>query len=212
MRVAGPWRSNGIGVRQKIVNESVPAQYFIDLYRRDIDPWHFETSTYEREKYRATLDALPRERYERGLEIACSVGVFTNMLAPRCRELLAVDVSDDALARAAENCAAHAHVTFQRRQIPQQYPGSCFDLTMVCEVGFYLNARDLALLCADVEAHSFPGAHIVVVHWTPPVRGHASSTEEVHAAFRASPGLQWLAGASHDTYRLDVFERRRNAR
>ena len=32
-------------------------------YRADTDPWRFATSTYERERYATTMDALRRDRY-----------------------------------------------------------------------------------------------------------------------------------------------------
>jgi SAM-dependent methyltransferase len=189
----------------------VPAQYFVDLYRRERDPWHFESSGYERAKYRATLHALPKQRYDNALEIGCSVGVFTSMLAERVRSLLAIDVSPEALERARRNCARHPHVKFERRTMPYEYPDAHFDLTTVCEVGFYLGANDLLALRTNVIEHSMPGAHIVLVHWTPPVEGHASTTEEVHHSFRSARELRWLHGFSQPTYRLDVLERRADA-
>ena len=194
-----------------IVNTSVPAQYFIDLYRRERDPWKFESSEYEREKYAATLRALPRERYRNALELACSIGVFTSMLAARTDALLGVDVSPEALERARSRCARLRHVRFERRTMPHEYPDGAFDLTTVCEVGFYLDAHDLTVLRDNVIAHSAPGADIVLVHWTPPVRGHASTTQEVHAAFAAAPELRHVQGFSAPTYRLDVFAKRSDA-
>lgn len=188
--------------------ESVPPEYFIDLYKRDVDPWRFETSDYERKKYAITLRELPRQRYARALEIGCSVGVFTDMLAQRCDKLTAVDVSDDALSRARRNCEARSNVRFERRTMPHDYPDGMFDLTTVCEIGFYLAMDDLLELRDNVIAHSAKGAHVILVHWTPPVQGHATTAEEVHAAFRAAPELEWLTGLSTDTYRLDVLERR----
>lgn len=194
-----------------MVGNSVPAQYFIDLYRRERDPWNFETSEYERAKYEATLCSLPRECYEDALEIGCSIGVFTRMLAERTSSLLAIDVSPDALQRARRNCSMHPHVRFERRTMPGDYPDGVFDLTTVCEVGFYLDARDLAVLRENVARHSAPAAHIVLVHWTPPVRGHAATAEEVHDAFCSSPHFRRLSGFIHNTYRLDVLEKRADA-
>jgi SAM-dependent methyltransferase len=193
------------------VSTSVPAQYFIDLYRREHDPWNFKSSEYERGKYEATLRALPRPVYDNALEIACSIGVFTSMLAERTSKLLAIDVSTDALKTARFHCARYPHVRFQRRIMPYEYPDDTFDLTTVCEMGFYLDARDLEVLRENVVAHSRPGAHIILVHWTPPVRGHASSAEEVHEAFRTDPRLRPLHGFSKSTYRLDLMERRADA-
>src|SRR5689334_7369968 len=66
-----------------IMGSTVPSSYFVQLYRQHSDPWNFAASEYERTKYRRTLDALPRERYRNGCELACSIGVFTRMLARR---------------------------------------------------------------------------------------------------------------------------------
>jgi hypothetical protein len=103
------------------------------------------------------------------------------------------------------------HVRLERRTMPHEYPDGTFDLTTVCEMGFYLGPRDLAQLRDKVVAHSIPGAHIILVHWTPPVRGHASTAEEVHEAFAGAPLLRHLHGFSAKTYRLDLFEKRNHA-
>ncbi len=190
-----------------MATESVPQAYFEELYRRAADPWNFRGSDYEREKYAATLQALPKNRYGNALEIACSIGVFTRMLAERCERLLAIDVSRDALTRAREWCADVENVRFDRCAVPKDYPGDVFDLTTVCEVGYYLGADDLQALVRNVATHSVIGASVVLVHWTPPVEGHASIAVEVHAAFRGAAELHHVKGFDAKTYRLDVFER-----
>ena len=68
---------------------TLPAAYFDSLYAAEADPWAFATSDYEREKYAATLAALPRPHYARALEIGCSIGVLTRMLAGRVGASLA---------------------------------------------------------------------------------------------------------------------------
>ena len=80
------------------MRERLGREYFDELYARSRDPWSFETSEYERNKYERTLSVLARRRYRRALEVGCSIGVFTAMLAPLCDELLAVDVSEKAIA------------------------------------------------------------------------------------------------------------------
>ena len=70
---------------------SLPSAYFEAIYQADADPWRFATSDYEREKYAATLAALPLQAYRSGFEVGCSIGVLTSQLARRCDRLLAVD-------------------------------------------------------------------------------------------------------------------------
>ncbi len=187
----------------------MPPQYFIDLYKREADPWNFIASPYEKHKYEATLASLPRERYDNALEIGCSIGVFTNMLAPRCAKLLAIDVSPEALADASQRCAQHQQVRFEQRTMPREYPGENFDLTTICEVGYYFSEDDLRALINNVVLHAASGGHIILVHWTPPVEGHACSAEHVHEMFASSPAVRRLCGFSKETYRLDLFERRK---
>jgi hypothetical protein len=91
--------------------------------------------------------------------------------------------------------------------MPVDYPEGPFDLTTVCEMGFYLSASDLGLLRSKVIRHCVKGAHVILVHWTPPVQGHASTAEEVHHIFCEAPELIWIRGFSAATYRLDVLER-----
>ena len=54
--------------------------YFKGMYATEADPWRFATSAYERDKYAATLAALPRSHYVSGLDVGCSIGVFTHQL------------------------------------------------------------------------------------------------------------------------------------
>src|ERR1700761_7957194 len=86
-----------------------PVEHFERLARESADPWDYATSEYEQAKYRRTLAYLPAET-SRTLELGCSVGVFTAMLAPRATHLTAVDFSPTALARARERLADADHV------------------------------------------------------------------------------------------------------
>lgn len=59
---------------------SLPPDYFDVRYAADPDPWNFAGSPYERDKYAATLAALPRERYASALEVGCSIGVLLSLI------------------------------------------------------------------------------------------------------------------------------------
>jgi trans-aconitate methyltransferase len=125
---------------------SIPARYFDDLYAGERDPWEFETSAYEQAKYDATLAALPRPRYRRGLEIGCSIGVLTARLAGRCTGLLAIDVSEKALDAARMRCRTLPNVAFENTSVPAEWPAGTFDLIMLSEVVYYLDAGDVSRL------------------------------------------------------------------
>lgn len=187
---------------------TVAPDYFRELYRTAEDPWDFVRSDYEAQKYRTTLAALTRPRYGNVLELGCSIGVFTRMLAERCDSLLAVDVSDDALRRAALRCAGAPQVRFETCDLSDAFPSGRFDLVTFCELGFYFAPADLERLRDRIAAALLPHGELVLVHWTPLVEGHAQTADDVHGCFGADARFQHRAGRREATFRLDVFVRR----
>ena len=73
--------------------------FFEELWKKG-DPWQFETSEFERAKYDAEIAALQAHRYGRVLEIGCGAGWFTRSLARIADEIVALDISPAAIARA----------------------------------------------------------------------------------------------------------------
>lgn len=189
--------------------ESLPPNYFDELYRENPDPWQFETSPYEAAKYAATLAALPRARYAGAFEIGCSIGVLTEQLAGRCDALLAVDVSEVALDRAQERCRCLPQVRFARMRVPAEFPAEGFDLILLSEVGSYWTPEDLVRALDLMVAHLVPGGHLLLVHWTPFTADLVTPGDEVHDIVLRHAGtrLRHLLGQRASTYRLDLFER-----
>jgi SAM-dependent methyltransferase len=196
-----------------IAPESLGPSYFAQIYRADPDPWHFETSLYEREKYLASLAALPFERYRRAFEIGGSIGVLTRMLAERCDRLLSIDVSSVAQGRAQMRCADQPQVEFQIMQFPQETPDQTFDLIVLSEVGYYLSARDL-LMARDWIVNALrPGGHLLLVHWTPWVEDYPLTGDEVHDHFLAITPVPFscLFSSRKTNYRIEVLARSSSA-
>ncbi len=189
--------------------QSLPPSYFDALYSADPDPWKFETSEYEANKYAATIAALPKARYRSAFEIGCSIGVLTEKLASRCDSLLSVDVSKAALERAIGRTQALPHVRLQLMPVPEHYPDQMFDLTLVSEVGYYWCWEDLKKAQQLILDHLEPGGHLLLVHWTLYARDYPLSGDEVHDSFLALPSsqLKHLQGYRAEQYRLDLFER-----
>lgn len=190
--------------------DSLLPSYFDAMYQANPDPWDFETSPYEHAKYAATVAALPRARYRSGLELGCSIGVLTQRLAERCEQLLSLDVSEQALARARARLAGQGHVRLERRFLPEEFPDGSYDLVVLSEVGYYFSHADLARLRARIAGALEPGGHLILVHWTPFVADYPLTGDEVHEAFLgdADAGLRHAGGRREEQYRLDLFERR----
>lgn len=189
--------------------QSLPPSYFDNLYNAEPDPWKFETSEYEANKYAATIAALPKQSYSSALEIGCSIGVLTAKLASRCDRLLSIDVSKPALDRASDRCQSLPHVRFQLMGVPQEYPHQTFDLTLVSEVGYYWCWEDLRKAQQLILDHLEPGGHLLLVHWTLFAKDYPLSGDEVHEAFLelVPTQLRHLKGQREEQYRLDLFER-----
>lgn len=190
---------------------TLPPTYFDDVYRANDDPWGFESSPYEREKYTATLAALPHLTYAEAFEIGCSLGVLTAQLAPRCGHLLAVDVTEAPLDKARQRCANLPQVEFQLLRVPDEYPAQSFDLVLLSEVGYYWSPADLDKAIGLIVKSLNPGGQLLLVHWTAPVHDYPLTGDDVHEAFlrQAMPGglLRHLGGQRQEKYRLDLLEK-----
>ncbi len=188
-------------------SSTLDPQYFDELYASNPDPWEFETSLYERDKYRATLAALSRPHYRCALEIGCSIGVFTERLAPRCEALLAIDASETALASAKARCAAFQTVTFEAGVVPAHFPEGRFDLILLSEVIYYFDEADLKVLAARCGEALAPDGEIVLCHWLGetdyPLTGRQASELFIAALSERLPVHTVL---NDDIYRLDRLE------
>jgi SAM-dependent methyltransferase len=176
--------------------------FFDDLYSRDPDPWDFETSAYEAAKYDATIAAL-EPPYASALEVGCSIGVLTQRLAERCERLLAIDVAEAALQRAR---ARVPEATFERREIPEEWPDGAFDLIVCSEVLYYLDAPALDRTLKAIERTLVPRGSLLAVHWRHPTERYPLLGDEVHAALA---DLGWPKAVELRTadYVLERFDR-----
>ena len=177
--------------------------YFERLYARDPDPWRFATSDYEREKYAATLAALPPRRFTNGFEIGCSIGVLTRQLAERCDALLGVDVSDIALDQARERCPG---VSFANMDLRSAWPAGQFDLILFSEVLYYLGLDGIRRVARHTVDTLAPGGVVALVNWFGPTDGACTGDEAAElfmaeTASRLTPATQ----SRGEKYRLDVL-------
>ncbi len=189
---------------------TLDSTFFDGMYEETHDPWGFESRPYEAEKYAATLDALPNERYRSGFEIGCSVGVLTELLAGRCDALLAVDIVEPPLIHARKRCQHLPQVRFERMEVPHRFPEEMFDLIVLSEVAYYWAGDDFRLGVDRIIEHLEPGGHLIMVHWRPFVEEYPLTGDQVHDAVleSTSESLTHLLDRRHELYRLDLFERR----
>ncbi len=185
-------------------------EYFENLYAASSDPWGFESSSYERRKYERTLSVLAplQQSFHCALEVGSSIGVFTAMLAPLCAKLLAVDVSEKAIAAAKERLANFPHVRVERRTLPEETPEGPFDLVVASEVLYYFPRDEMLAMLDGFEGVLAPGGALLAVHWRRETRTYPLQGDEVHELLAANTSLSLTESVLEPDYRLDLFEDR----
>ena len=188
---------------------SLTSDFFEALYQQNSDPWQFETSEYEAQKYTATLAALPHPLYQSGFEIGGSIGILTEQLAHRCRSLLSVDVSTIAQSQAIKRCHHLNNIDFQMMSVPQEFPDKSFDLIVLSEVGYYWCREDLEKAQNLMLDRLRPQGHLLLVHWIVDARVLPLTGNQVHDTFLelVPTQLKQLKSLSTTEYRLDLFEK-----
>lgn len=181
-------------------------EYFEKLYAESSDPWEFATSEYERRKYEQTLAVLQGRRFKRALEVGASIGVFTEMLAPYCDELLAVDASERAVTLARERLSGREKVRVEQRTLPEEMPGRSFDLIVASEVLYYLPQETVLLALRRFEEELAPGGTLLAVHWRKETRTYPLQGDEVHQLLIKNTHLKNVQTIVEPEYRLDLFE------
>jgi SAM-dependent methyltransferase len=182
------------------------AAHFESLYGRDEDdPWHYRDRANELEKYGRTLAACGNGPLRSALELACATGLFTEMLAPRCRSLLAVDISATAVARARNRVAAFAHVRCERRTLPGDMPEGPFDLIVCSDLLYYWSEEDVRDAARAMAARLEPGGRLVAVDFAP---GLNLTGARVHEILREELTMTPIQHAELERHLLDSFEKR----
>ena len=188
------------------MSERLGREYFEGLYAESGDPWSFETSEYERKKYERTLAALGGRTFHRAMEAGASIGVFTGMLADRCDELLAVDVSERAVAAARERLSGRKHVRVERRTLPEEMPEGPFDLIVASEVLYYFPREEMLALLQGFERELARGGTLLAVHWRRETKTYPLQGDEVHELLAQNTRLRNKETIIEPDYRLDLFE------
>ena len=188
---------------------SLPPDYFEAMFQGDADPWGLESRPYEAAKFKRTIEALEGRRYAQGFEVGCAGGVLTQQIAPHCDALLAIDVSETALARARKRCADQQQVCFERMMFPQTVPDlGTVDLMILSEVAYYWAEDDLERAGRWIGPHLASGGDLVLVHWTGDTDYPQTGDGAVEMLARIlGSAVEVVTADRQPQYRLDVWRR-----
>jgi 2-polyprenyl-3-methyl-5-hydroxy-6-metoxy-1,4-benzoquinol methylase len=220
-RGIGPLRSTwqfANALRGAIADGSDRNRHRVDREFADPDPWSYATSEAEQECFRhqlAVLDrARPGSRFEEVCEIGCAEGFFTESLEPRCSSLLALDLSEAALARARERRDWGDHVRFARWDLRTDSMQTTYDLVVVAGVLEYFERRSSLRTARDkIVAGVRPGGLLFVVSTRNPGAEEAWWTRafprgaRINEYVASHPDLRSVAAESGDAYVIDLFRR-----
>ena len=138
---------------------------FERLYLDKPDPWDYASSEYEHEKYDRALACLLKWRRasDSALEIGCSIGVFTKMLAHRFGQVVAIDVSKEALAAAKERNRHEQNINFVHANLLRLNLGMRFNVISCAEVLYYIREKDAEAACMTLDQHLADDGIVVFV-------------------------------------------------
>jgi predicted TPR repeat methyltransferase len=176
----------------------------------EVDPWRIDDIPHEPIKFARILELCGNGPFRRALEIGCAAGTFTRRLAPRCEQLVAVDISSVAVERALRRLDDMPHVQLETMAVPRQLPSGTFDLIVASDVLYYWQPSDLHAEASKLTRLLDSGGRFVAVHYTGPAVA-ASSGSAVHRILREELALRHVVHEEREfaakPYVLDVFER-----
>lgn len=182
--------------------------YFDQIYAQGHDPWGYEQRWYEARKRQICLSVLLQPEYQHALEIGCSNGVFSEALGQRCRQLLCLDGHPKAVELARRRVADYPHIRVERAWVPEQLPQQSFDLIVIGEILYYLNASQLDQLMDWIAQHLNDAGTLLCCHWRHPIEGFELNGNQVHQALKQLRLEPYLSLTDPD-FLIDVWSKSR---
>lgn len=185
---------------------TVLGRYF-DWWHRTPDPWKLATDEYEQYKYRTTLEQLPDRPYRSILDVGCSEGVFTCMLAENYPEarVTGLDISARALERArARGRHLADRLSFARADLLTPTHTGTHDLVFCAETLYYLGREErLRLAATRLGGFLAPGGLLVAVHPWPEAR-------RLHGPLDSASGMSKLSEhvdeETHRPFAVSIYQ------
>jgi SAM-dependent methyltransferase len=179
--------------------------YFDAMFDASDDPWQYKDRWYEARKRALTLACLPQPRYASGYEPGCANGELSAALAERCDRLLISDGSAAAVELAKHRVRKQPNVRAVEAWMPHQWPQERFDLIVLSEFGYYLDAASLQTLAIKARDALSPGGTLLACHWRWLIDGCDMDGDAVHHVLAENLGLCKLCNVLEPDLVIDVW-------
>jgi GT2 family glycosyltransferase/peptidoglycan/xylan/chitin deacetylase (PgdA/CDA1 family)/2-polyprenyl-3-methyl-5-hydroxy-6-metoxy-1,4-benzoquinol methylase len=186
-----------------------------DRFYQAEDPWNF-ASSYEQLKYQRTFSLIADRQIGRALELGCSEGRFTELLAESAESIRAVDISDVALSRARLRCAKFGNVEYLHSDFFVEPIEGSWDLIVCSETLYYLPNKDaLPAMATRIRDALSPGGfflHATGYHLTDNDKRTGFDFEtpfgaESISTAMAATGLKLVKSISTELYKVELFQK-----
>lgn len=169
------------------------------------DPWGYQKHWYEKRRRQLIAAMLPNEKLGRVLEIGCSTGLITRLLASRAGTVLAIDVSAKAVELARARLQDLRNVQVVHTDITRGWPQQGFDHILLCDVAYYLQEAQIRQLAQNVRAESAPECVLLLAHWRHGFKQAVTPAQAAHDLLLQGTGWHRLAHYADEDLLVDVL-------
>ena len=186
---------------------SVATPYFDQLFAGNDDPWAFRQRWYEQRKRALTLAVLTRPRYRSIFEPGCANGELSAELAPRGESLVCCETAAAAVVLAQTRLRGFSHAQVHQSRLPEEWPPGQFELIVLSELCYYLDAEDLQRLIDCALNALTDNGQLLACHWRPRIDGCPQTAEQVHEMLAQRLGMAHLVQHHDSDFLLDLWSR-----
>jgi 2-polyprenyl-3-methyl-5-hydroxy-6-metoxy-1,4-benzoquinol methylase len=126
-------------------------------FDRELEQFRFERAM------QMILEASNGNRFDRGLEVGCSEGMFTKLMAGCCTSVVALDLSSIAVERAKRRCGGLSNIVFGTWDARQDEVSGTYDLIVATGVLEYIyRPSTLKQACEKLVRALRPGGYLLL--------------------------------------------------
>jgi SAM-dependent methyltransferase len=99
------------------------------------------------------------------------------------------------------------HAEVRQSRLPQDWPNEQFDLIVLSEVCYYLDADDLKHLVDNASQALTADGQLLACHWRPPIEGCPLNARQVHDMLHEHLHLPRLVLHQEADFLLEIWSR-----